>query len=241
MANGVTDVVEDETQPEDTDEAIEPVEPEEVEEPETADAGGPWSRMPGWVTGVIALASVGGFALVIWKGWEFIVSKDEVAEKADWEQLLGLIDRVDTLVLFILGAVFGVAVQARQTADAKVASDKNQNEARKQHQKAKKVRDQARRNRRAAVQKGELAREGLSRVKHVLDVVENVGRDPKIAFVTGTPAKDDPHVARSIMTMMASAQPPAAAGLEVRDREPALDELASELRAFVAKAEKRLR
>ena len=89
-------------------------EPVERRDPETSDAPGPWSRMQGWAVALPALVAMVGFALVVFFGWRLVIESTEQLEEEDWEHLLGLIDRVDKLALFVLGPVFGVAVEPRK-------------------------------------------------------------------------------------------------------------------------------
>lgn len=166
-------------------EPIEVEDPVPAEEPETVEPSGPWTRMPAWVIAAIALLALAGFGTVIWWGWDFVVSTGERAERQDWEQLSGLIDRVDNLALFVLGAIFGVAVQARQTADAKSAATKNGAAAREQHRKAKHNESAAKKNRRVARGQARLVRRTADVLQEVAKTVDEVTRDDTTKFVRG--------------------------------------------------------
>ena len=108
-------------------------EPAEVTEPEieqipTAVAG---NLSPSAVAAVVIMTMV-GFAATIVAGWWYVVKSAEGSEGEDWTQISGLIDKVDNLVLFLLGALFGIAVQQRQTAAARSAAERNAGEVRRQ-------------------------------------------------------------------------------------------------------------
>lgn len=234
----------DADEPEEADEVEEPV---DVEDPETAEAGSPWSKVSPWATVVVALLALAGFAASIIKGWDFVVSKDETAEKADWEQLLGLIDRVDTIVLFILGAVFGVAVQARQTAEAKGAAKKNKKEAERQHAKAKRNHGVAQTNRQVARKKDRLARgneraarRATREMKEAARKVRALQSDPTRAFVRSEVRPDAPAAATRVRTLLSSARAEGIETLDVRDQEPELEGLAAALEASADEIERGL-
>lgn len=163
-------------------------EPVPADEPETVEAGGPWARLPAGVIAAIALLALAGFGTVIWWGWDFVVTRGERAERQDWEQLSGLIDRVDNLALFVLGAVFGVAVQARQTADAKVAATKNKAAAQEQHRKVKRNENAARKNERAARGQAKLVGRTAGILQEVTNVVDEITRDDATKVVRGAKA-----------------------------------------------------
>lgn len=100
----------------------------------------PVGRWPWGVTAVVALVALVGFGVAVWLGWRYVVTHDETAEQADWDQLLGLIDRVDSLSTLILGALLGAAVgaakQATDTTKAAAAAAENLVAAHEQHQAA---------------------------------------------------------------------------------------------------------
>ncbi len=124
-----------------------PQEPEPV--PETVDTVDP-PLASKWPWGVSAFLAVLALALLIWflwKGWSFILEHDERTEKADYEQLLGLLDRVQTVALFVLGAILGVSVAGSGAAAAGAAALKNKQEAQQQHELARKNQAVAVRNR----------------------------------------------------------------------------------------------
>lgn len=95
------------------------------------------AKWPWWVSAGLALVAILGFIVVIIYGWGFVVRSNETVEREDFEQLLGLMDRVQTVVMFLLGAVFGVSVAAGGVAAASSAAQKNKSEAEKQNADAK--------------------------------------------------------------------------------------------------------
>lgn len=89
----------------------------------------PTGKIPGWAAALFGLAAFSLLVLFLWRGWLFVVRSDEAREKEDYEQLLGLIDRVDTLATLVLGAVLGFGVGG---ATAASAATKNKAEAQRQ-------------------------------------------------------------------------------------------------------------
>jgi hypothetical protein len=113
--------------------------PTEVKEPEpvaenpdvqSAPAVGKW---PWQISAAIAAVALTAVLVVLAFGWAYIVQHDEAQEQADWEQLLGLIDRIQNIALFVLGALLGVSVTGAATKSAAIAADKNKKEAEKLH------------------------------------------------------------------------------------------------------------
>ena len=113
--------------------------PTEVKEPEpvaespdvqSAPAVGKW---PWQISAAIAAVALTAVLVVLAFGWAYIVQHNEAQERADWEQLLGLIDRIQNIALFVLGALLGVSVTGAATKSAAIAADKNKKEAEKLH------------------------------------------------------------------------------------------------------------
>ena len=113
--------------------------PTEVKEPEpvaespdvqSAPAVGKW---PWQISAAIAAVALIAVLVVLAFGWAYIVQHNEAQERADWEQLLGLIDRIQNIALFVLGALLGVSVTGAATKSAAIAADKNKKEAEKLH------------------------------------------------------------------------------------------------------------
>lgn len=113
--------------------------PTEVKEPEpvaespdvqSAPAVGKW---PWQISAAIAAIALTAVLVVLAFGWAYIVQHNEAQEQADWEQLLGLIDRIQNIALFVLGALLGVSVTGAATKSAAIAADKNKKEAEKLH------------------------------------------------------------------------------------------------------------
>lgn len=231
--------MEDDEATDGTEESTDLEEPVEVEEPEVEAPSAPWSKLPGWAIGAVTFLALAGFAWAISNGWDYIVSKDETAEKEDWEQLLGLIDRVDTLVLFVLGAVFGVAVQAGQTVNAKRVADKNKREATKQHSKAERNERAARKNQRAARDQAKLADEAIARVREARRVIDDVGRDGRTLSLEGSDLRQFNIVSGERRRAALDAEGVGPADVEVGAIDPRLEVLARELDDFATRAEKR--
>ncbi|MBA2561176.1 MAG: hypothetical protein H0V07_15070 [Propionibacteriales bacterium] len=154
------------------------VDTEETEEPPGATAG----NLPPAAVVVIVIATLAGFASTIGFGWFYIVNHGETSEGEDWTQISALIDKVDNLVLFLLGAIFGVAVQQRQTAAARAAAKKNQTEARKHHKTAVTNQQKAATNKKAALEQNGRANRAVRYVTAASRQVKDFERDPDIAF-----------------------------------------------------------
>lgn len=116
-----------------TEGPTEVTEPEPVEESpdlQSAPAVGKW---PWQISAAIAAVALTAVLVVLAFGWVYIVQHNEAQERDDWEQLLGLIDRIQNIALFVLGALLGVSVTGAATKSAAVAADKNKKEAEKLH------------------------------------------------------------------------------------------------------------
>jgi hypothetical protein len=112
-------------------------EPTPVEEKPDVEDAPAIAKWPWWVSALTALVVLVGLGVVIVFGWDYIISHDETQEDEDYEQLLGLIDRVQTVALFVLGAILGVTVTGAAARGAASAAKKNKIEAESQHGKAK--------------------------------------------------------------------------------------------------------
>lgn len=147
-------------------------EPTTADGPETSAAAvGPGTRLPRWAVPVVAGLAAVGFAALIVAGWRYVITSSEASESQDWDQLVSLIDRAGSIVLFILGALFGIAVQARHTAETKVAVDKNRVEAEKQHAAALSNAETATHNKEAARGQAELVEETVRVLRDVREVI----------------------------------------------------------------------
>lgn len=158
-------------------------EPAEVPEPEIEAAPGAvaGNLSPKAVASVVIITIL-GFAATIIAGWSYIVTAAEAAEGEDWTQISALIDKVDNLVLFLLGAIFGVAVQQRQTSAARNVAKNNADEAKRQHEKARTNRDRAAKNKKAAQEQNSRANVGVRNVRKTGQTIRAVERDASVAF-----------------------------------------------------------
>lgn len=107
--------------------------PEPVEESPDVQSPPPVGKWPWQISAAIAAVALIAVLLVLALGWAYIVENNEAQERADWEQLLGIIDRVQNIALFVLGALLGVSVTGAAAKGAATAADKNKKEAEKQH------------------------------------------------------------------------------------------------------------
>ncbi|NGN91139.1 hypothetical protein G5C66_00085 [Nocardioides sp. KC13] len=108
-------------------------EPEPVEESPDVQSPPAVGKWPWQVSAAIAAVALVAVLLVLALGWAYIVQHNEAQERADWEQLLGIIDRVQNIALFVLGALLGVSVTGAAAKSAASAADQNKKEAEKQH------------------------------------------------------------------------------------------------------------
>lgn len=108
-------------------------EPEPVAESPEVQSPPAVGKWPWQVSAAIAAVALIAVLLVLGLGWAYIVQHDEAQERADWEQLLGIIDRVQNIALFVLGALLGVSVSGAAAKSAATAADQNKKEAEKLH------------------------------------------------------------------------------------------------------------
>jgi hypothetical protein len=178
--------------------------PTELKEPEpvaespdvqNAPAVGKW---PWQISAAIAAVALIAVLVVLTFGWMYVVQHNEAQERADWEQLLGIIDRVQNIALFVLGALLGVSVTGAAAKSAATTADINKKEAEKQHDAAKqnmqvaqnnmKVAELAVRDTRAAA--SELASQ-IAQLKAASgqDVLDRIGEDLQVLDLSqGDPA-----------------------------------------------------
>ncbi len=163
-------------------EIIEPVEvgDDETEEPPAATAVGiPWGAVIIFTAIILA-----AYAWLMSQAWQYVIKTGEDAEKGDWDQLNSIIDKVDYLVLFVLGAVFGITAQSRQTSAARNAAKKNQKTARQHRETAAKNKHAAKRNKTTAIKQGKLVLEAATGVDHARKRVQDIQRNPNVSFAT---------------------------------------------------------
>jgi gas vesicle protein len=139
------------------------------------------ARWPWWVSAVLAIVSLAVLIYFVYRGWSYVVHHGEAAEKEDYEQLLGLIDRIQTVAMFILGAILGVSVAGAGAASAVAAATKNKAEADKQthvarhNQHAAEVNQQvAEFHRQVAESSRETARTVVTRASELADSIQEL-------------------------------------------------------------------
>lgn len=132
------------------DESTEVEEPEPVDEDADIEEVPALAKWPWWASAIAAAVVLVALGVVFSESWTYIVSSDEEAENEDFEQLLGLLDRVQTVALFVLGAIFGASASVGAASGAASAAKKNAKEARKNHGKAKRNAKSAKKNARVA-------------------------------------------------------------------------------------------
>jgi hypothetical protein len=108
------------------------------------------ARWPWWVSAVLAVVALAILVYFVYRGWSYVVHHDEDAESNDYEQLLSLIDRVQTVAMFVLGAILGVSIAGAGAATAVAAATKNKVEAEKQNEVARHNQEVAETNRQLA-------------------------------------------------------------------------------------------
>lgn len=121
----------------DTGSSTELQKPEPVEESPDVQSPPPVGKWPWQISAAIAAVALIAVLVVLALGWAYIVQHNETDERADWEQLLGIIDRVQNIALFVLGALLGVSVTGAAAKGAATVADQNKKEAEKQHDAAK--------------------------------------------------------------------------------------------------------
>ena len=165
------------------DEVVDPadVDDEDTEEPPAAGALG----LPWWAVVAVTIALLIIYAIVMIGAWDYIVTTDEKQERGDWDQLNAILDKIDYVVLFVLGSVLGVTVQNRQTQAARNAAKKNQKAAKKHRETAIKNRQAARKNKRTALNQGAVARRAANAMDGVRRDINELQRNPQVRFVKG--------------------------------------------------------
>ncbi|MFD7072826.1 hypothetical protein ACFV9G_01340 [Nocardioides sp. NPDC059952] len=173
--------------------------PEPVEETPAVQSPPAVGKWPWQVSAAIAAVALIAVLVVLTFGWMYIVQHSEAQEQEDWEQLLGIIDRVQNIALFVLGALLGVSVTGAAAKGAASAADQNKKEAEKQHDAAMqnmqaaennmKVAELAVRDTRAAA--SELAVQ-IDRVKSGSgqDVLDRIGEDIQVLDLSQTDSID---------------------------------------------------
>lgn len=173
--------------------------PEPVEESPDVQSPPPVGKWPWQISAAIAAVALIAVLLVLALGWAYIVQHNEAQERADWEQLLGIIDRVQNIALFVLGALLGVSVTGAAAKGAATAADQNKKEAEKQHDAAMqnmqaaennmKVAEVAVRDTRAAT--SELASQiAQMKASSGQDLLDRIGEDAQVLDLTQTGSVD---------------------------------------------------
>lgn len=163
----------------DTSAATRTQEPEDTSSaPEVKDAP-PISKWPWWVSAAAAAVVLIALGVAIYHGWNYVVSHNETEEGEDYEQLLNLIDRVQNVALFVLGAILGVTVSGSAAAGAATTAKQNKDEALRQHETAKKNEQAANQNKAVARTAGQDA----VRVANALDaVISETQQGPRLSM-----------------------------------------------------------
>ncbi|MBG6096929.1 hypothetical protein [Nocardioides luteus] len=153
-------------------------EPEPVEESPDVQNPPAVGKWPWQVSAAIAAVALIAVLLVLALGWAYIVQHNEAQERADWEQLLGIIDRVQNIALFVLGALLGVSVTGAAAKSAANAADQNKKEAEKQHVAAMQNMQAAENNMKVAELAAQDARAAVTQLAAQIDQVKaGSGRD----------------------------------------------------------------
>jgi hypothetical protein len=163
-------------EPEELPEA-ETQEPEEVEDKPDVDDAPAISKWPWQASAVAVLIVLVAMGVVIGLGWDFVISNDETGEQADYEQLLSLIDRVETVALLVLGAILGVSTTGAAARGAAAAAKKNKTEAQKQHKKAKENAEAAKKNANVAQANAAVSERNAAAARNNAEVAEQRGAD----------------------------------------------------------------
>lgn len=152
--------------------------PTEIEEPEPVEEDAEvadlpaLSKWPWWASAVAAAVVLLALGITLYASWTYIISSDETAEKEDFEQLLGLLDRVETVALFVLGAILGASASVGAASGAASAATKNAKEAKKNHGRAKRNGKSAKQN----AQVAGLAKRDALALAEALEGVHNQSR-----------------------------------------------------------------
>lgn len=174
-------------------------EPAPVQESPDVQNPAPVGRWPWQISAAIAAVALIALLVVLAYGWVYIVQHNEAQERADWEQLLGIIDRVQNIALFVLGALLGVSVTGAAAKGAATVADQNKKEAEKQHDAAMqnmraaannmKVAEVAVRDTRAAA--SELASQ-IAQVKasSAQDLLDRIGENIQVLDLAQTSSAD---------------------------------------------------
>jgi len=193
-------------------------EPRETEAPPTVDASsgtGVLGRLPTAVLTAIILVVLVGFTAAIIVNWRWVVSNNEMQEQGDTDQLNSLVNRVDTLVLFVLGALFGVAAQSTQTASARAAADKSSGEAKKQHETAQHNAEVAILNKEAAVLQSAEVERLAAPLQRFVDLTERRSDDNTLFVIDrGDLVTEGGPAAYSIMGPSGGGRPAAAQAVD---------------------------
>lgn len=174
-------------------------EPEPVEESPDVQSPPAVGKWPWQVSAAIAAVALIAVLLVLALGWAYIVQHDETQERADWEQLLGIIDRVQNIALFVLGALLGVSVTGAAAKSAANAADQNKKEAEKQHGAAVQNMQAAENNMKVAELAAQDARAAVTQLAAQIDqvkagsgqdVLARIGKDIQVLDLSGGSSPD---------------------------------------------------
>ena len=105
--------------------------PTPPESPDTVDV--PAGRWPWFASLLVTVLTFAVYIYFVWRAWNYVVTASEQAEQQDYEQLLNLLDRTQSLATLVLGALLGFGVAAGSKASATAAANKNKDEARRQN------------------------------------------------------------------------------------------------------------
>lgn len=164
----------------DAEDPVEPPEDDTEEPPGAGVAGMPWWGIAGLTLIIVAL-----YLWTMSQAWDWIVTKTEDEERGDWAQLRSILDKIDYLVLFVLGAVFGISAQSRQTSAARDVAKKNKKSAQKQRQAAVTNGRRATRNKTKVNEKRRQLSATAEQIDAIKKRVTGVQRDPRLSFVSG--------------------------------------------------------
>lgn len=208
----------------------EPTGPDDTVEPPAPSAFNlPWPAALSLVV-VILIAYFGA----LWIAWHWVTSTSQADERGDWTQLNSILGKVDYVVLFVLGAVFGISVQSGQTSAARSAAKSNKQSATRHRETSSKNEHAARRNKQTALKRGHALMDGADDVENLRDAITGVQADQNIKFsrTAGTPIHflDGPNGSTFNLT---GDESPTHYMLKASDlvvRSPELDDLADRLR-----------
>lgn len=99
------------------------------EAPSTTTTTAALSKWPWWGTFVIAVLLLAVYIGFKWMLWTFVLGSAEDAEGDDFDQLKAIADEIETIVVLLVGAIFGVGATQGVAAGAAKAADENKKAA----------------------------------------------------------------------------------------------------------------